>query len=147
MGPNGLIGAPSSDLRNQYVCLRKSRRYNIIIVSNRHFCGNCHIGTPKIYTTTGFGPRKNREMAGVDDLVVYTQTAVKYNTFYIHHPGGAKRPRLLYFKAVCIYTTKSSTPAISLFFLGPQPGGGVYLWGPKNMIKITDVCGTAYGFL
>ena len=51
------------------------------------------IGTPKIYTTTGFGPRKNREMAGVDDLVVYMQTAVKYNTFYIHHPGGAKRPR------------------------------------------------------
>jgi len=29
------------------------------------------IGTPKIYTTTGFGSRKNREMAGVDDLVVY----------------------------------------------------------------------------
>jgi len=29
------------------------------------------IGTPKIYTTTGFGTGKNREMAGVDDLVVY----------------------------------------------------------------------------
>jgi len=48
------------------------------------------IGTPKIYTTTGLGPRKRREMAGVDDLVVYMQTVVKYNTFYIHHPGGAK---------------------------------------------------------
>jgi len=52
-----------------------------------------YIGTPKIYTTTGFGLRKNREMAGVDDLVVYMQAAVKYTTFYIHHPGGAKRPR------------------------------------------------------
>jgi len=48
------------------------------------------------YTTTGFGPGKNREMAGVDDLVVYMQTAVKYNTFYIHH--------------------QIPTPAISLFF-------------------------------
>jgi len=48
------------------------------------------IGTPKIYTTTGFGLRKNREMAGVDHLVVYTQTAEKYSTFYIHHPGGAQ---------------------------------------------------------
>ena len=47
-----------------------------------------NFGTPKIYTTTGLGPRKKREMAGVDDLVVYMQTAVKYNTFYIHHPGG-----------------------------------------------------------
>jgi len=47
------------------------------------------IGTPEIYTTTGLGPRKNREMAVVDDLVVYMQTAVKYWTFYIHHPGGA----------------------------------------------------------
>jgi len=51
------------------------------------------IGTPKIYTTTGVGPRKNREMAGVDDLVVYMQTAVKYSSLYIHHPGGASRPR------------------------------------------------------
>ena len=46
-------------------------------------------GTPKIYTTTGLGPRKNREMAGVDDVVVYMQTAVKYSSLYIHHPGGA----------------------------------------------------------
>jgi len=52
-----------------------------------------HVGTPEIYTPTGFGHRKNTEMAGVDDLVVYMQTAVKYNTFYIHHPWGAKRPR------------------------------------------------------
>jgi len=54
---------------------------------------NANIGAPKIFTTTGFEPRKNREMAGVDDLVVYVQTVVKYDTFYIHHPGGASRPR------------------------------------------------------
>ena len=42
--------------------------------------------TPKIYTTTGFGPRKNSEMVNVDDLVVYMQTLVEYYTFYIHHP-------------------------------------------------------------
>ena len=138
------------------------------------------IRTPKIYTTTGLGPRKNREMAGVDDLVVYMQTAVKYNTFYIHHPNpvvvyifgvptkvtlegsvcrevfygiclGPRPPfnywyeagtkffmvrappgwciyKLRYFTAVCIYTTKSSTPAISLFFLGPNPVV-VYIFG------------------
>jgi len=51
------------------------------------------VGTPMIYTTTVLGPRKNREMAGVDDLVVYMQTAVKYRSLYIHHPGGALRPR------------------------------------------------------
>ena len=45
----------------------------------------CNFGTPKIYTTTGLGPRKNREIAGVDDLVVYMQTAVKYSSLYIHH--------------------------------------------------------------
>jgi len=38
------------------------------------------MGTSKIYTSTWFGPGKNREMAGVDDLVVYKQTAVKYSS-------------------------------------------------------------------
>jgi len=53
------------------------------------------IGTPYVYTTTGFGPRKNKKW------LVYTiswgiwvmQTAKKYKTFYIHHHGGAQRPR------------------------------------------------------
>jgi len=69
------------------------------------------IGTPKIYTTTGFGPGKNREMAGVDDLVVYMQTAVKYSSLYIHHQ--------------IVHT--SNFP----IFSRPKPGGGVYLWGPN----------------
>jgi len=68
------------------------------------------LGTPKIYTTTGFGHRKNRVMAGVDHLVVYMQTAVKYNNLYIHHPGGAL------------------TPAISKLFLCPSPVV-VYIFG------------------
>jgi len=68
------------------------------------------VGTPKMYTTTGFGPRKNREMAGVDDLVVYMQTAVKYSTFYIHHPGGAKRPRGGVYTNCCILQQFAYTP-------------------------------------
>jgi len=53
----------------------------------------------KIYIMKKNGLRKNKEMAGVDDLVVYMQTAVKYSSLYIH-----------------------------------QPGGGVYLWGPKETL-------------
>jgi len=66
-------------------------------------------GTPKIYTTTGFGPRKKREMSAVDDLV-YMQTAVKYNTFYMHHPGGAKRPRGGVHTNCCISQQFAYTP-------------------------------------
>ena len=68
------------------------------------------IGTPKIYTTTGLGPRKNREMAGVDDLVVYMQTAVKYSSLYIHHPGGASRPRGGVYRKCCILQQFAYTP-------------------------------------
>jgi len=53
-------------------------------------------------------------MAGVDDLVVYMQTAVKYSSLYIHHP--------------------SHFP----IFSRPQPGGGVYLWGPKIVLTLSD---------
>jgi len=63
-------------------------------------------------------------MAGVDNLVVYMQTAVKYNTFYINHPGGV-------YTNCCIlqqFAYKSSTPTISLFFLSPNPVV-VYIFG------------------
>jgi len=67
-------------------------------IHEEHIQGNFYwdpkdtfIGTPKIYTTTGLGPKKNREMAGVDDLVVYMQAAVKYSSLYMHHPGGASQ--------------------------------------------------------
>ena len=64
-------------------------------------------------------------------VAVQAQTVVKYNTFYIHHPGGAQRPwggvyPTCCFTAVCIYTKKWSTPAI-FFFSRPKPGGGVYI--------------------
>jgi len=68
------------------------------------------IGTPKIYTTTWFGLRKNRKMAGVDDWVVYMQTAVKYNIFYIHHPGGAQRPGGSVYTNGCILQQFAYTP-------------------------------------
>jgi len=68
-------------------------------------------GTPKIYTTTGFGLRNNREMAGADDLVVYIQTALFYSSLHIHHQ--------------IVHT--SHFP----IFSRPKPGGGVYLWGPN----------------
>ena len=94
-----------------------------------------YFGTPKIYTTTGIGPRKNREMAGVDDLVVYTQTAVKYNTFYIHTPGVRSAPGVVYIQTVVFYSSLHIHHQIvhtSHFpiFSRPKPGGGVYLWAP-----------------
>ena len=42
--------------------------------------------------------------------------------------------KLLNFTIVCIYTTKSSTQAISLFFLGPNPVV-VYIFGDPNRIR------------
>jgi len=48
-------------------------------------------------------------------LNMYMQTAAKYSSLYIHHPGGAS----------IIHT--SHFP----IFSRPKPGGGVYLWGPK----------------
>jgi len=53
-------------------------------------------------------------MAGVDDLVVYIQTAVFYRSLHIHHQ--------------IVHT--SHFPIFSM----PQPGGGVYLWGPNTMV-------------
>jgi len=63
------------------------------------------IGTPKIYTTTGLGPRKNWELAGVDDLVVYMQTDVKYSSLYIHHPGALRAPGVVYIESVVFYSS------------------------------------------
>ena len=90
------------------------------------------IGTPKIYTTTGLGPRKNREMAGVDDWVVYIQTAVFYISLYIHHPGGASRPgaSVVFYSSLHIHHQIVHT-SHSPIFSRPKPGGGVYLWVPN----------------
>jgi len=62
------------------------------------------------------------------------QTAVKYSILYIHHPGGTSHPRGGVYRKCnilqqfYIYTTKSSTPTIFLFFLGPNPVV-VYIFG------------------
>jgi len=68
------------------------------------------VGTPKIYTTTGFGFRKNSEMASVDDLVVYMQTAVKYSSLFLHHFGGASRPRGGAYRKCCNLQQFAYTP-------------------------------------
>jgi len=100
-----------------------------------------NLGSPKIYTTTGFGLRKNREMAGVDDLVVYMQTVVNYSSLYIHHPGGAARPRGGVYRKCCILQQFTYTPPnrphqpFFLFFLSPNPVV-VYIFGVPTMHAI-----------
>jgi len=51
-----------------------------------------------------------------------------------HHRGGVYR-KCCVFTTVCIYTTKSSTPTISLFFLGPNPVV-VYIFGVPRKARI-----------
>ena len=78
-------------------------------------------------------------MAGVDHLVVYMQTAVKYSGLYICHPVARRAPGVVYIESVVFYSSlnihhqivhKSHFP----IFSRPQPGGGVYLWGPNDII-------------
>jgi len=85
------------------------------------------IGTPKIYTTTGLGPRKNREMAGVK----FIGTPKIYTT-----PGVLRAPGVVYIESVVFYSSLHIHHQIvhtSHFpiFSRPKPGGGVYLWGPN----------------
>jgi len=68
----------------------------------------------------GYGPQRctpppglgleKKEMAGVDHLVVYMQTAVKYSSLNIHHPGGASRPRGGVYRKCCILEQFAYTP-------------------------------------
>jgi len=51
-------------------CAKKTTSQRITHSRLQHV-SNLNTGSPKIYTTTGFGPTKNTEMAGVDHLVVY----------------------------------------------------------------------------
>ena len=68
--------------------LAPSRLFSLCVALCSNVFRMSDVGTPEIYTTTGFGPRKNKKMAGVDHFLVYMQTAVKYNTFYIRPRGG-----------------------------------------------------------
>jgi len=123
---------------------------SIQIFRGVHIIPLVHIfGTPKIYTTTGFGPRKIREMAGVDDLVVYMQTAVKYSSLNIHRPRGGVYTNCCILQQFCIYTTRSSTPAVPLFFLGPNLVvvyiSGVPIGYPNQKNENSVVCWKARG--
>ena len=57
------------------------------------FCKACQLGPQRYTPPLGLG-LKNREMAGVNNLVVYMQTVVKYNTFFYVHtpPRGHEAP-------------------------------------------------------
>ena len=71
-------------------------------------------GTPYIYTTTGFGPRENKKMAGVCNFLVYMQNAPTDRSLYIHHHGGAAHPRGGVYRKFCIlgqfsYTSTNGT--------------------------------------
>ena len=69
-------------------------------------------------------------MAGVDDLVVYMQTAVKYSTLYIHHPGVVYIESVVFYSSLHMHHQIVHTSHFPIFSR-PKPGGGVYLWGPN----------------
>ena len=82
------------------------------------------MGTPYIYiyTTTGFGPRKNKKIDGVYHVLVYVQTVVFWGSLHVHQEMA--------------YTSHF------LNFSRPKPGGGVYIYiwchhnmGPKKKIE------------
>jgi len=64
--------------------------------------GKGTIGTPKIFTTTGFGPRQNKKMARRPFLGVYANWR-KYRSLYIHHPTGAACPRGGVYRKCCVF--------------------------------------------
>ena len=78
-------------------------------------------------------------MAGVDDLVVYMQTAVNTAVCIYTTPGALRAPRVVYIESVVFYSSLQTHHQIvhtSHFpiFSKPKRGGGVYLWGPKFML-------------
>jgi len=95
--------------------------------------GACIVGTPKIYTATGFGPTKNTEMAGVNHLVVYMQPAVKIQHFLYTPPRGREAPpgvvyiqTAVFYSSLHIHHQKVHTSLFPIFSW-PRPGGGVYI--------------------
>jgi len=97
--------------------------------------GRCHLrdqddsvrDTIYIYTTTGFGPRKKQKMLGAYHFLCICKLPQNTTASILIPPRGRATPlwwcihKLLYFGAVCIYIKTESTPAIFLFFLGPNP--------------------------
>jgi len=72
----------------------------------------------------------------VDDLVVYMKTAVN-TTLSIYTTPGARILRGGVYTNCCIVQQFAYTPPNRAhqpfpYFSTPQPGGGVYLWGPND---------------
>ena len=67
-------------------------------------------------------------MAGADQLGVYMQTAVKYSALGVVHIESVVFHRSLHMHYQMDHTSHF------LIFSTPKPGGGVYLWGPNNII-------------
>ena len=99
------------------------------------------LGTPFIYTTAGFGRRKNKKMTGVYNFFVYVQTAPQSSSLYIHHHGWAAcphgAPMEVYIESVVVWGSLHIHQEIVctshfLNFSGPKAGGCVYIYGvPK----------------
>jgi len=94
------------------------------------------MATPKIYTATGFGPRKTKKMSGVDHFLVYMQTAVKYRSMYIHHPWVVYIESVVFHSSLHIHQEMVYN-SHSLNFSRPKPGCGAYIWCPYNA---TECC-------
>jgi len=62
---------------------------------------------------------------------VYMQTAVKYNTFYIHHPGVEYIQTVLFYSSLHIHHQMVHTSHFPIF-LGPNPVV-VYIFGVRSM--------------
>jgi len=75
-------------------------------------------------------------MAGVDDLVVYMQTALNTAVCIYTTPGALRAPGVVYIESVVFYSSLRihyqivHTRHFPIFCM-PKPGGGVYLWGPN----------------
>jgi len=84
--------------------LHRVQLLQLPIALARHIA-DLYLGPQRYTPPPGWDPKDIHtptEMAGVDDLVVYMQTAVKYSSLYIHHPGGASRPRGGVYRKCCI---------------------------------------------
>jgi len=68
-------------------------------------------------------------MAGVDHLVVYMQTAIKYNSLYVHHPGVVYIESVVFYSSLHIHHHMVHNNHFPIFSR-PKPSGGVHLWGP-----------------
>ena len=108
--------------------------------------GKHDVGTPCIYTTTGFGLRRRSKMAGVYDFLVYMQffqiCSNTHKAHLRHAPRGRAAP--LWWWCVCVVACLSSLhihqevvyTSHFLICSRRKPGGGVYVHGvPMNVGK------------